>query len=102
MYIKGNTPFHEFSAVLMLDDIQIGYYSSIEQKLLSRGPMSEEMLEPSDQKNAIAVFTKWHEMMRGRTHELIRHYNNTVGKYRLCTSVVIESPYYKLTTKGNV
>ncbi|XP_048096892.1 major histocompatibility complex class I-related gene protein-like isoform X1 [Alosa alosa] len=78
-YIKGHTPFHEFSAVLMLDDIQVGYYSSKEQKLLSRGPMNEEILEPSDQKNAFTVFTMMHEHMSVRTHKLMHHYNSTHG-----------------------
>ncbi|XP_067456353.1 major histocompatibility complex class I-related gene protein [Thunnus thynnus] len=36
-YISGSTPFPEFSVVLMLDDIQVGYYDSVMDRLTSGG-----------------------------------------------------------------
>ena len=81
-FIKGETPFHEFSAVLMLDDIPLAYYSLNEQKLLPRGPMSEEdIFHPADQKYTMFVITFMHKNIRAQAHRLIQHYNNTHGKH---------------------
>ncbi|XP_031422917.1 major histocompatibility complex class I-related gene protein-like [Clupea harengus] len=79
-YIKGDTPFPEFSAVLMLDDIPLAYYSLNEQKLLPRGPMNEEdMFHVADQKYAKLVFTSMHKSFRAQAQIFIKHYNNTYG-----------------------
>ncbi|KAL2103370.1 hypothetical protein ACEWY4_000238 [Coilia grayii] len=79
-YIKGDTPFPAFSAVLMLDDIEVGFFSSNHQKLIPRGPMKDKhTLGPSYQKNAMSVFTVMYEHMRARTHKLMYHYNTTYG-----------------------
>lgn len=78
-YIKGETSFPMFGAVLMLDDIQIGFYSSSGQKLIPRGPMNDKDIGSSNQKNAITVFTVIHEEMRGQMHKLIHLYNSTYG-----------------------
>ena len=81
-YIKGDTPFPEFSAVLMLDDIPLAYYSLNEQKLLPRGPMNEEdMFHVADQKYAKLVFTSMHKSFRAQAQICIKHYNNTYGKH---------------------
>lgn len=36
-YISGTTPFPEFSVVLMLDDIQVGYFDSQIDQLMRLG-----------------------------------------------------------------
>ncbi|XP_076880156.1 class I histocompatibility antigen, B alpha chain-like isoform X2 [Brachyhypopomus gauderio] len=76
----GKTPFEEFNTVLMLDDIQVGYFSSKEQKLVPRGKMNTEITaDPTDQKNAITVFTTMHEHMIIQAHNLIYNFNLTDG-----------------------
>ncbi|XP_035378981.1 major histocompatibility complex class I-related gene protein-like [Electrophorus electricus] len=79
-YIKGKTPFEQFSAVLMLDDIQVGYFSSKEPELVLRGMMNAENTpDPTDEKNAITVFTAIHEHMRIQAHNLMHNFNHTDG-----------------------
>ncbi|KAL2103372.1 hypothetical protein ACEWY4_000240 [Coilia grayii] len=78
-YIEGETPFPMFGAVLMLDDIQIGFYSSSGRKLIPRGPMNDKDIGSSNQKNAITVFTVIHENMISQVHKLIHLYNSTHG-----------------------
>ncbi|XP_063063869.1 hereditary hemochromatosis protein homolog [Engraulis encrasicolus] len=80
-YIEGDTPFHEFSAVLMLNDIQIGYYSSKEQTLYPRTQMmnDEEFSRPGRQKYAVSVLTSVHEKIRENANQFIHHYNVTHG-----------------------
>lgn len=79
-YIKGQTPFSEFTAVLMLDDIEVGYYSSNEQKLLPRGLINEGDLS-TDQENALFVLTRAWLSAIDTTQMLLHHYNATSGKY---------------------
>lgn len=48
-YIKGNTPFPEFSATLMLDDIIVGYTNSETWSYFPRGNITnEEAFDTSD------------------------------------------------------
>ncbi|KAL2103374.1 hypothetical protein ACEWY4_000242 [Coilia grayii] len=62
--MKGHTPFHEFSALLMLDDIQIAYYSSTDQTLYPRGPMNDSIFDQSDQKYTVYLLSIMHEHVR--------------------------------------
>ncbi|XP_055048487.2 zinc-alpha-2-glycoprotein [Misgurnus anguillicaudatus] len=42
-YIKGETPFPEFSVKFMLDDVTVGYYDSEIKKYVSRGNKTDEV-----------------------------------------------------------
>ncbi|XP_053183723.1 hereditary hemochromatosis protein homolog [Scomber japonicus] len=42
-YISGSTPFPEFSAVLMLDDIQVGYFDSVTGRFRENGEEGAEL-----------------------------------------------------------
>ncbi|KAM9723268.1 hereditary hemochromatosis protein homolog [Menidia menidia] len=41
-YISGPTPFPEFTGALMLDDIQVGYYDSVTDKIMRVGSGGEK------------------------------------------------------------
>ena len=80
-YIKGDTPFPEFSAVLMLDDIPLAYYSSNEQKLIPRGPMNEEDIFLAITGHSKFALTTMHKIIRTKAHTFIRRYNRTDGEH---------------------
>ncbi|XP_053183724.1 uncharacterized protein LOC128366991 [Scomber japonicus] len=42
-YISGSTPFPEFSGVLMLDDIQVGYFDSVTDRFRENGEEGAEL-----------------------------------------------------------
>ncbi|XP_042564125.1 major histocompatibility complex class I-related gene protein-like [Clupea harengus] len=70
--IIGDTPFPEFSVVVMLDDIQVAYYDSNVKKLIYRQYKSEH--EDEEQENASLIFGDLHSKMNfyllqlNRTH----------------------------------
>ncbi|XP_031426000.1 major histocompatibility complex class I-related gene protein-like isoform X2 [Clupea harengus] len=77
-FIIGDTPFPEFSAVVMLDDVQLGYYDSNVRVFILRGLKSE----PEDvtlQEDAGVVFGHVNRGMKYRASHLKQRFNHTGG-----------------------
>lgn len=65
-YIAGQTPFPEFSAVLMLDDGQIGYYDSNTWKLVYHTNSTDLQFHEEEQKDADIVFRDMYNIFKER------------------------------------
>ena len=83
-FIIGDSPFPEFSVVVMLDDIQVAYYDSNENNLIYRQFESEH--EDEEQKDASFLFGHIHRAMKNRfyTYQL----NHTHGKCGASSSAI--------------
>lgn len=75
-YIAGQTQFPEFSAVVMLDDLQVLYYDSITQKPV---PHSQSNSEYKDT-NYTLIFRDMHDLLKYRTFYVKDNWNLTDGK----------------------
>ncbi|XP_062398403.1 major histocompatibility complex class I-related gene protein-like [Sardina pilchardus] len=64
LIIGDKTPFPEFSAVVMLDDIQLFYYDSDVQKLIYRQYKSEQ--EHEEEADGSIIFADQHRGMKDR------------------------------------
>ena len=80
--IIGDTPFPEFSVVVMLDDIQVAYYDSNVKKLIYRQYKSEH--EDEEQENASLIFGDLHSKMNFYLLQL----NRTHGKCGASSSAI--------------
>lgn len=76
-YIVGKTPFPEFTVVLMLDDLQIGYYDSNTWKFVYRSN-SDSKYYDEEQKDAAVVYKDMYNSMKIRNFEF-RNLNPTDG-----------------------
>ncbi|KAL2092170.1 hypothetical protein ACEWY4_011968 [Coilia grayii] len=76
-FILGETPFPEFSVVVMLDDIQIGYYDSNVGKIIYRQYRSEHVQE--EQEYASNVFGGVYHDMKSLALLSSQKYNSTHG-----------------------
>ncbi|XP_067251196.1 major histocompatibility complex class I-related gene protein-like [Chanodichthys erythropterus] len=77
-YIAGQTPFPEFSVVLMLDDLQILYYDSTTWKAVYRS-RSDSKYYDEEQSDAGVVFRDMYYDMKDRAFYLKDHQNHTDG-----------------------
>ncbi|XP_048066681.1 major histocompatibility complex class I-related gene protein-like isoform X2 [Megalobrama amblycephala] len=75
-YIVGQTPFPEFSVVLMLDDLQIGYYDSVTWKPVYRSH-SDSKYYDEEQSDADTIFREKYYRMKDRAFYLKDHQNHT-------------------------
>ncbi|XP_048066580.1 DLA class I histocompatibility antigen, A9/A9 alpha chain-like [Megalobrama amblycephala] len=77
-YIDGQTPFPEFSVVMMLDDLQIIYYDSNTWKTVHRSHCDSKYYD-EEQSDADIVFRDVYNEMKYRVFYLKEHLNQTDG-----------------------
>ncbi|XP_067251188.1 major histocompatibility complex class I-related gene protein-like isoform X1 [Chanodichthys erythropterus] len=78
-YIVGQTPFPEFSVVLMLDDLQILYYDSVTWKAVYRSHSTDSQFNNEVQSDADVVFNAMYNSMKTRDFYVKKHLNHTDG-----------------------
>ncbi|KAL2092159.1 hypothetical protein ACEWY4_011957 [Coilia grayii] len=79
-YIMGQTPFPEFSAVCMLDDIPVVYYYSGDQGTgWSESTRSGVSDNSSDNHVVSTVFGDMHKQMKWKAQHLRSYFNLTTG-----------------------
>ncbi|KAL2092175.1 hypothetical protein ACEWY4_011973 [Coilia grayii] len=76
-FIIGETPFPEFSAVVMLDDMQLGYYDSNMKTAILRVPKWTE--DAPIQRDASVVCENTIRAMKYRAYYLKQKFNHTGG-----------------------
>lgn len=79
-FIIGDTPFPEFSAVVMLDDIQLFYYDADVQKLIYK---QNSKHEPAKETEARLIFGHQYNSMRERAFFFQKQLNFTHGNCHL-------------------
>ncbi|KAF4109795.1 hypothetical protein G5714_009047 [Onychostoma macrolepis] len=78
-YIVGQTPFPEFSAVLILDDVQIGYYDSVTWKPVYRTNSTDLQFHEEEQTDSDIIFRHMYNIFKERAIYLKEHQNHTDG-----------------------
>ncbi|XP_029623982.1 major histocompatibility complex class I-related gene protein-like [Salmo trutta] len=78
-YISGETPFPEFTVVLMLDDVQVTYYDSNDKQYVYRGQNIKEKTEDDEAKDEAHIYGDIYHSMKDRSFELKHHFNLTEG-----------------------
>ncbi|XP_071237538.1 major histocompatibility complex class I-related gene protein-like [Salvelinus alpinus] len=78
-YISGETPFPEFTVVVMLDDIQVTYYDSNMKHFIYRGHNTSDKIHDDEAKNGGFVFGVMYHHMKERYFHLKHHLNLTEG-----------------------
>lgn len=79
-FIVGETPFPEFSAIVMLDDIQLWYYDSNVQNIIHRRHGSGNAYE--EQEYGKNIFTDQYHSMKRRALLSSQKLNKTNGEYQ--------------------
>ncbi|XP_064815227.1 major histocompatibility complex class I-related gene protein-like [Oncorhynchus masou masou] len=77
-YIIGETPFPEFTVVVMLDDVQVGYYDSNDKQSVYRGLPTYKIRDDEAQDGAY-VFGIIYQSIKERSFQLKHHLNLTRG-----------------------
>ncbi|XP_041699399.1 patr class I histocompatibility antigen, A-5 alpha chain-like [Coregonus clupeaformis] len=77
-YISGETPFPEFTVVLMLDDIQVGYFDSNIKHYIHKGYNASEETVVEETYQAAYIFGAMSLSLKERSSELKR-FNSTEG-----------------------
>ncbi|XP_064868305.1 major histocompatibility complex class I-related gene protein-like [Oncorhynchus nerka] len=78
-YISGETPFPEFTVVVMLDDVQVGYYDSNMKQSVYRGQHINDKAEDEEVQDGALVFGDMYQSMKNRLFKLKHHFNLTEG-----------------------
>uniref|UniRef100_A0A674A3P9 Ig-like domain-containing protein n=1 Tax=Salmo trutta TaxID=8032 RepID=A0A674A3P9_SALTR len=77
-YIRGETPFPEFTVVVMLDDVQVAYYDSNMKHFIYRGHNTSDKIHDEAQEGAYLLGKMYHHM-KERSFNLKHHFNLTEG-----------------------
>lgn len=77
-YAVGQTPFPEFSVVLMLDDVQIAYYDSNALSVFYRSFTDSKYFD-EEKSDAEVIFRHMYSSMKERASYLRQHLNHTNG-----------------------
>uniref|UniRef100_A0A672MPF8 Uncharacterized protein n=1 Tax=Sinocyclocheilus grahami TaxID=75366 RepID=A0A672MPF8_SINGR len=77
-YIIGQTPFPEFSAVVMLDDLQVMFCDSITRQAVHRSYDDSKHCD-EEKSDAGVIFRDMYNDMKGRAFYLKEHLNHTDG-----------------------
>ncbi|XP_060787262.1 major histocompatibility complex class I-related gene protein-like isoform X2 [Neoarius graeffei] len=75
-FIIGETPFPEFTVLIMLDDIIVSYYDSDAQKTVMR---VDRKINDEEQDFCNLIFGALHKEMQARAHLLKQHFNCSNG-----------------------
>ncbi|XP_062398398.1 major histocompatibility complex class I-related gene protein-like [Sardina pilchardus] len=75
-YIRGRTPFPEFTAYVMLDDIEFGYYDSNEKKMIYKG-IHKDSGRVKDLDNHTGLFQQLFERIQLRAFNVKSYFNHT-------------------------
>ncbi|XP_041755079.2 major histocompatibility complex class I-related gene protein [Coregonus clupeaformis] len=78
-YIIGETPFPEFTVVLMLDEVQVGYYDSNNKQSIYRGLNPTDKIYDDLAQEGDDVFGEIYYDMKERSVQLKHHLNLTEG-----------------------
>ncbi|KAI1883750.1 hypothetical protein AGOR_G00234760 [Albula goreensis] len=73
---EGPTPFPEMVIVAMVDDLAIGYYDSVDRKILSRKPWHNQEEEPEEILKHMAMPV--HSLKR-KFSRMMSHFNDSVA-----------------------
>ncbi|XP_071237091.1 major histocompatibility complex class I-related gene protein-like [Salvelinus alpinus] len=78
-YISGETPFPEFTVVVMLDDVQVAYYDSNMENFIYRGQHITDKTEDDEAQDGAHVFVDMYQSMIDRLFKLKHHFNLMEG-----------------------
>ncbi|XP_070985465.1 major histocompatibility complex class I-related gene protein-like isoform X1 [Oncorhynchus clarkii lewisi] len=78
-YISGETPFPEFTVVVMLDDIQVTYYDSNMKHFIYRVNNTPNKMHDNEAQDGAYVFGMMFNNMKERSFNLKHHFNLTEG-----------------------
>uniref|UniRef100_A0A8C7KJK0 Ig-like domain-containing protein n=1 Tax=Oncorhynchus kisutch TaxID=8019 RepID=A0A8C7KJK0_ONCKI len=78
-YISGETPFPEFTVVVMLDDVQVTYYDSNMKHFIYRGHNTSDKIHEDEAQDGAYVFRIMYHHMKERYFHLKHHLNLTEG-----------------------
>ncbi|XP_070985889.1 major histocompatibility complex class I-related gene protein-like [Oncorhynchus clarkii lewisi] len=78
-YISGETPFPEFTVVVMLDDVQVAYYDSNMKHFIYKGHNTSDKIHDDLAQDGGYVFGIIYQSMKERSFHLKHHLNLTEG-----------------------
>ena len=80
-FIKGHTPFPEFSLLLMLDDLTVAYYDSEIQALVPRGLGKEQEDDGVMDPDHVKTVTSYIQADLNHRHQYLKYtLNSTESK----------------------
>ncbi|XP_071237100.1 major histocompatibility complex class I-related gene protein-like [Salvelinus alpinus] len=78
-YISGETPFPEFTVVVMLDDVQVAYYDSNINRFIYRVNNTPNKIHDNEAQDGAYILGMMYNNMKDRSFNLKHHFNLTEG-----------------------